>query len=109
MPVRTQNIFDRRANDDRYQKLKARLIDEWEGRSGVQPLPDILEERDSRNRIIHLTVTWDEWSDIDAQTRSEMIVDALQAVKGESAVVELTLAMGLTHAEAARLTRAGNG
>lgn len=109
MPVRTQNIRDRRANDDLYQKLKARLIDEWQGRSGVQPVPDILEETDSQNRIVHVTVTWDAWSDLDAQTRSEMIVDALQAVKGEAAVVELTLAIGLTHAEATRLTRAANG
>lgn len=109
MPVRKQNIFDRRANDDRYQKLKARLIAEWEGHPGVQPLPDILEETDAQNRIIHVTVTWDDWSALDAQTRSEMIVDALQAVKGEAAVLELTIAMGLTHAEAARLARAGNG
>ncbi len=109
MPVVTKSVFDRRAKDDRYQKLKARLIDEWQGRSGAQPAPDILEETDRQNRIIHVRVTWDEWSDLDAQTRSEMIVDALQAVKGQAAVVELTLAMGLTQAEAARLARAGNG
>jgi hypothetical protein len=58
-----------------------------------------LEETDAQNRIIHVTVTWDEWSDLDAQTRSEMIVDALQGREGQAAVVELTLAMGLTHAE----------
>ena len=109
MPVRTQNIFDRRANDDRYQKLRVRLIDEWQGRPGVQPLPDILEEKDAGNRIVHVTVTWDEWSDLDAQTRSELIVDALQEVKGQAAIVDLSLAMGLTRAEAARLARAGNG
>jgi hypothetical protein len=109
MPVRTQNIFDRRANDDRYQKLRARLIDEWQGRPGAQPLPDILEEKDTGNRVVHVTVTWDEWSDLDAQTRSELIVDALQVVKGQAAIVDLSLAMGLTSAEAARLARAGNG
>jgi hypothetical protein len=109
MPVRTQNIFDRRANDDRYQKLRARLIDEWQGRPGVQPLPDILEEEDASNRVVHVTVTWDEWSDLDAQTRSELIVDALQEVKGQAAIVDLSIAMGLTSAEAARLARAGNG
>lgn len=32
-----------------------------------------------------------------------MIVDALLAVEGEAAVVDLTVAMGLTMAEAARL------
>jgi hypothetical protein len=34
-----------------------------------------------------------------------MIVEALQEVKGEAAVLELTIAMGLTRAEAAQLGR----
>jgi hypothetical protein len=109
MPVRTQSVLDRRSDDDKYQKLKTRLIDEWSGRSGPAPLPDILEEKDGGGRVVHVTVTWDEWADLDAQTRSELIVDAFQAVKGEAAIVELTLAMGLTSAEAARLAKAGNG
>jgi hypothetical protein len=105
MPVRTQSVFDRRADDERYQKLKARLIDEWSGRHppGPDPLPDILEEKDRRGRIVHVKVTWDEWSDLDAQTRSELIVDAFLTLKGEQAITDLALAMGLTTAEAARL------
>ena len=106
MPVRTQNVSDRRAGDSRYQELKTRLVDEWSGRSGSEPAPDILEEQD-RGRVVHVTVTWDEWADVDAQTRSEIIVDAFQAVKGEQAIVDLALAMGLTSVEAARLAKAG--
>jgi hypothetical protein len=107
MPVRTQNVSDRRAGDARYQQLKSRLVEEWSGRSGAKPAPDILEEQDARGRVVYVTVTWDEWADIDAQTRSEIIVDAFQAVKGEPAIVDLALAMGLTGAEAARLAKAG--
>lgn len=109
MPVRTRNIADRHADDARYQALKARLIAEWRGEGGAEPLPDILEEADARGRVVHLTVTWDEWADLDAQTRSEIIVDAFQAVRGEPAIVDLALAMGLTHAEANRLAKAGGG
>ncbi len=108
MPIRTQSVFDRRADDERYQKLKARLLDEWSGRPGAAPLPDILEEKDALGRVVHVTVTWDDWGDLDAQTRSELIVDAFLAAKGEAAVVDLSLAMGLTGAEAARLTKAAN-
>lgn len=109
MPVRSQSVLDRRADDEKYQKLRTRLIDEWSGRPGPAPLPDILEEKDGRGRVVHVKVTWDEWADLDAQTRSELIVDAFQAVKGEPAIVDLTLAMGLTSGEAARLAKAGNG
>jgi hypothetical protein len=41
--------------------------------------------------------------DFNARARSEMIVDAFQIVKGQAAVSELTLAMGLRSAEAKRL------
>jgi hypothetical protein len=56
---------------------------------------------------VHVTVTWDAWADLDAQTRSEIIVDAFQEVKGEAAIVDLALAMGLTSAEADRLMNVG--
>jgi hypothetical protein len=55
---------------------------------------------------MHVVVTWDAWADVDAQTRSEIIVDAFQAVKGQEAIANLTLAMGLTSGEAGRLRSA---
>lgn len=105
MPVRTRSIFDRRAGDVRYAELKARLIDEWSGKGGPLPAPDIAEETDAQGRVLHVVVSWDSWADVDAQTRSELIVDAFQAVKGREAAVDLALAMGVTSAEAARFAR----
>jgi hypothetical protein len=103
MPVRTRSIYDRHAGDQRYAELRQRLVREWSGNAGPAPAPDITEETDPQGRIVHVIVTWDEWADLDAQTRSELIVDALQAVRGDAAVLNLALAMGLTAAESVRL------
>jgi hypothetical protein len=103
MPVRTQSLAERHADDTRFNVLKRRLIDEWTGRSpGEGNAPDILEETDRQGRVVRVVVTWDEWADLDAQTRSEIIVEALQSAKGDEAVLDLALAMGLTVVEAAR-------
>ena len=103
MPVHKRVVQDRRADDARYRELRDRLVAEWRGLPSQAPVPDIEEETDARDGVVHVVVTWDEWEDLNAQTRSEMIVDAFQIVKGQAAVSDLTLAMGLTSAEAKRL------
>lgn len=103
MPVTTRNLADRHADDKRYQDLKRRLVAEWNNQQSAEPRPDILQETDRNGNVVHVYVTWEEWADLDAQWRSELIVDALQEANGEAAVLELTLAMGLTVAESARL------
>ena len=105
MPVHTRSIHDRRAGDRRYQDLKQRLVDEWLERGGTPPAPDINQETDAQGRLVNVVVSWDEWADLDAQTRSELIVDALREAKGVEAVQELALAMGITSAEGVRLAR----
>ena len=106
MPVTHRSIYDKRAGDQRYQSLKQRLVAEWSETGGSAPAPDIMEEEDAQGRVVHVIVTWDDWADLDAQTRSELIVEAFKEVKGEAAIIDLILAMGLTKAEAARLARA---
>lgn len=105
MPVRVRNINDLRADDERYQHLRARLVAEWREEGGEAPNPDIEELANGQGRTTQVIVIWDAWADLDAQTRSEMIVDAFQAVRGADAIVDLSLAMGLTRAEATRLRR----
>lgn len=102
MPVETRSLSERRAGDEEYQDLKRRLIAEWRGEAVEGERPSILEETNARGRVVHVIVRWDAWAAFDALVRSEMIVDAFQTVRGEAAVVDLSLAMGLTHAEAAR-------
>jgi hypothetical protein len=106
MPVHKRSIQERRADNARFRDLRDRLIAEWRrnAQEAAPPgAPDIEEETDARDRVLHVVVTWDEWADLDAQARSEMIVDAFQAVKDPQAAADLTLAMGLTSAEARRL------
>jgi hypothetical protein len=107
MPVHRKSIQEKRADDARYRNLRDRLVAEWRGEPGPAPVPDIEEETDTRDRVVHVVVTWDEWADLDAQTRSEIIVDAFQAVKGTDAAVDLTLATGLSSAEARRMAGGG--
>lgn len=106
MPVRVTNINDLRAGDVRYQDLRARLVAEWREEGGDAPNPDIEEITNAQGRTTQVIVTWEAWADLDAQTRSEMIVDAFQDVRGAGAIVDLSLAMGLTPAEVTRLRRA---
>ncbi len=106
MPVHKRSIQERRADDARYRALKEQLIAEWRrdpNESAPAGAPDLEEETDARDHVLQVLVTWDEWADLDAQTRSELIVDAFQAVKDPQAIANLTLAMGATSAEAARL------
>src|SRR3974390_1765941 len=105
MPVRTTSVQQKRADDPRYRELHDRLVAEWRGEAGALPVPDIEEETDTRDHVLHVIVTWDEWADLGAQARSEVIVDAFQAVKGAQALANLALAMGVTRAEAGRLGR----
>jgi hypothetical protein len=103
MPVRTTSIQQKRAADPRYRELRDRLVAEWRGEAGALPVPHIEEETDTRDHVLHVVVTWDEWADLDAQMRSEIIVDTFRTVKGQEASVDLALAMGLTSAEAGRI------
>lgn len=105
MPVHRRSIQDRRAGDHRYRDLLQRLVDEWQGKVTAAPVPDITEETDAQGRLLNVVVSWDAWEDLDAQTRSELIVDALMAAKGEEAVSDLALAMGITSGEGLSLAR----
>jgi hypothetical protein len=48
-------------------------------------------------------VIWDEWAPLSQQDRSEIIMDAYVRAKGQGDAVRISVAMGLTAAEAARM------
>jgi hypothetical protein len=56
MPVRTTSIQEKRANDPRYRELRDRLVAEWRGDVGALPMPDIEEETDTRDQVLHVVV-----------------------------------------------------
>jgi hypothetical protein len=94
-------------NDDPvYEQLKVQLRAEWE-----QPTPStdahvIIEAEDSlrpQQAPTNLYVIWNAWQNLSQKQRSEMLLDVYSDVKGISAARNVTLAMGLTPAEASRL------
>lgn len=84
-------------------QLAQRLIAEWNSPQGTSAQPVIVEEHDAVGRLIHVYVVWDEWSNLEADERSEIVLDACEKVKGRTATLDLTIAMGLTSLEADRL------
>jgi hypothetical protein len=64
--------------------------------------PNIIEEQTPRGPI-HVTVIWDEWRDLAAEQRGRIILDAYREALGEEKARTISIAMGLTPAEAMRL------
>ncbi len=80
-----------------------RLIQEWET-PGADPQPVLIEavgERMSGSK--HLYIIWDKWASLDQRERSEVIMDAYVATHAPQQVLNVTVAMGLTVAEAGRM------
>ena len=65
--------------------------------------PYITEEQIRRSNRIHVTLLWDRWAAVGPEERSHIILEAYRDVRGPSALLTLTSALGLTHAEAKRL------
>jgi hypothetical protein len=100
MPVKQ---LHRRTSDPEVQSLLTRLVEEWRNPNPQAAQPIILEERDERGGSIHIFVIWDDWGALSNVERSEIVTDAFEQRYGSSAILNLTLAMGLTPVEAERL------
>jgi len=85
------------------QALRVRLIREWRQPDPAAHQPIIVEESTGAGQPVHLYVIWDNWSPLGSIERSEVIMDAYEAVHGRSQVATVTVAMGLTPTEADRL------
>src|SRR5258708_2372826 len=65
--------------------------------------PYIIEEQFRHNNRLMVTVVWDKWSEIDKETRGHIILDAYKRVRGEEQMLLISIALGLTHREAAKI------
>lgn len=65
--------------------------------------PEIIIEQIKHSNSLHVTVIWDEWATIDPEDRGSTILDAFAQVKGEAEMLRITLALGVTRAEASRI------
>lgn len=84
--------------------LVARLVAELQRNQPAGGPPDapIIVEDVERSNFMHVTVLWDEWKDVDPEERGCVIMDAYERQRPED-VINITVALGLTHAEAERL------
>lgn len=93
-----------RALPPRAQELEEHLVHELTTPSddpSAQPV--IIAEPPGQGPITRLFVIWDEWAPLAQQDRSEIIMDAYVRAKGQPEAVKISVAMGLTAAEAARM------
>ncbi len=81
--------------------LQQRLTEEFIHPANEYSAPFINIERPGTST--HLLVVWDEWRDLSQQDRSYLILRAYEAAEGADAAAEVSVAMGLTSAEAERL------
>ena len=70
---------------------------------GDPDAPLIIEEQIRLTDRIHVTVIWDLWGKVAPEDRSRIILDAYERVRGASAILTLSAALGLTHADTKKL------
>src|SRR5438552_12108253 len=83
--------------------LLNRLVEEWRQPDPAAQQPIIVEESGGTNQPVHLYVIWDDWAPLGYIERSEVIMDAYEEIHGRNRSSNVTVAMGLTPAEADRL------
>ncbi len=99
MPVR--QLRPQRSSN--YQTLVQQLADEWKTPNTAVAEPAILEEFNNAGDLAHVYVVWSQLEFIDRVERGEIIMDAAEAKYGKSKVGSITIAMGLTPAEAQQM------
>ncbi len=85
------------------QGLYDRLVQEWRHPDAAAHQPIILEETAGAGQPVHIYVVWDDWAGLGSIDRSEVVMDAYEEVHGKAHSANVTVAMGLTPAEAERL------
>jgi len=85
----------------RHLELVTALVRELNRDQPTGPGPKIVEE-EQRGNYLHIKVIWDEWKDLDYESRGRVIMDAYEQARPNE-VTRITVALALTHAEAERL------
>jgi hypothetical protein len=81
--------------------LRNELIGEWRNpKTGKAAEPVIHEADPGNDEPIHLYVVWSKWQGLAPTDRSEVILDAFEAVRGPDQMTRVAVAMGFTPEEA---------
>ena len=86
------------------RRLAAELAADAPASPAAPNAPDI-EEYEQRGNYLQVQVTWDDrdWAKLNPEARGRVIMDAYEAARPIEDVLRITVALGLTHAEAERL------
>jgi hypothetical protein len=86
--------------DLQQNELLLQLVQEWKSPQETGEPDIVVEEGAMGTRVF---VVWDAWEGIGQSERSEIITRAFELVNGKDQAELLTVALGLTHDESARL------
>jgi hypothetical protein len=86
-----------------HQQLVRALAAEWQQPQSEAAEPTIAIQRDDFGRPIHVYVVWSQWAMVDRSERSEIIMDAASVALPAEDASTITIAMGLTPDEAAKM------
>ena len=89
-----------RARPSNAGALQKRLVDEFKTPKDGQP---IIVAEPPTGAITRLFVIWDDWDSLSQQDRSEIVMAAYAEAKGEGDALKISVAMGITAAEAAKM------
>lgn len=84
-------------------ELKKAIVQEWRNPTERPDEPIVLIDKTAPGGAKHVFVVWDRWGSLEQLERSETIMDACEEVLGLDESYTVTVAMGLTKAEAKRL------
>lgn len=80
-----------------------RVISEGKPDAAHPDEPRVIWEENPYLDRIHVTVIWGRWQGIDPEVRGHVIVDAVEKARGKDAARKVSLALGVTPEQAARL------
>ena len=90
------------------------LLEEFEGElrmpaseNAYTDQPRILEDPQEGGRFFAVTALWEKWKELPLHERSQLILDAYKAVKGEQEMLKISRALGLTQEEAQKVGLVG--
>lgn len=101
MPYRVITSDETRTELDIVEMLSEEL--RLQRADGPDDAPVIIEEQVPRSDKVYVTVIWDRWGQISNDERSRTILEAYRRERGTQGLLSVSVALGLTRAEAMRL------
>jgi len=86
-----------------HHKLVDELVRHLQQANDLPEYPRIVEEDDRLSQNMHVYVLWDLWGSVSERERSEIILEAYEQARGKVEMLRVSVAMGLTPIEAARM------